>query len=166
MEYGIELMKKLEAEKELLVEAINNRSERIAAGMTDMDDCFFSQRTNENGISGINMKLNILEGDGMMDFNIYRDEDGKDVDVSYVMTKYGGKYVGRGIFASSIKALLKKTGWKEIAVRVPAWVKFCPGSGGGLCAVYTGGDRIVRWHTNMVTGVEYGFDGYEEKKKD
>ena len=98
----------------------------------------------------------ILNGDGTMDFDAIIDENGKEVWVKYVNTRFGGAYVGRGIFANSIKALLKKTGWHTETIKVPMWVKFTT-SGSGLCGVYQGEYQVVRWHTNMVTGEYVGF---------
>ena len=154
--YGEELKKAIIAERDNLQAAIDRRSERIKNWETDEDDCFLSQRVEENAIHECNMKLRILDGDGCMDFNGWFDADGKEVRVRYVHTRYGGAYVWNGIFASSEKALMKKTGLIRKIIRVPVWTKFStPYS--GLLGAYCGGYEEVRWHTNMVTGEYVGY---------
>ena len=80
-----------------------------------------------------------------------------EVGVRNVMTQWGSRFVGRGIFANSREALAKKTGWTIEEREVPCWTKFMSGSGGGMCSVFTGSIAIVRWHTNMVTGEYVGY---------
>ena len=92
-----------------------------------------------------------------MDFEGVFDKNGEEIWVKWVHTRYGGAFVGRGVFASSIKALLKKTGWHTEMIKVPVWTKFVSGPGGGMCGAYTGGYELVRWHTNMVTGEYVGY---------
>ena len=138
--------------------AIAHRQERIDNCETDMDDCFVSQHIEEDAIRECNMQLAILDGDGCMDYTAVFDENGKEVNVHGFINQWGRwTVVGNGIFASSTKALLKKTGWTEKTIRVPAWTKFCTGSGRGMCAVMNGSTEIVRWHTNMKTGEYVGY---------
>lgn len=154
--FGEELRKSIEEEKAALQAAIDRRSERIANWETDEDDCFISQRVEESGIRNCDMRLNILDGDGCMDFEGWFDPEGKEVYVRYVNTRFGGAYVWNGIFASSEKALMKKTGLTKKTIRVPAWTKFSsPYS--GMMGVYCGSYEMVRWHTNMVTGEYVGY---------
>jgi hypothetical protein len=154
--YGEELRKSILATKEHLLERIKERNERIANWQTDEDDCFLSQRVEERAISECNMQLTILDGDGTMTIDAVIDQDGNEVNTRWVDTRYGLKIVGRGVFANSEKALLKKTGWTTKEIKVPCWTKFCS-SGSGLLGVYSGSYQVVRWHTNMVTGEYVGY---------
>lgn len=156
--YGEELKKIIEREIEQIHEIQKDRDRRIADGWTDEDDCFMSIRTNSQSLERCRMQLKILEGDGLDDFKVIVDEDGNEVYVHEFRNKWGGySWVGRGIFASSLKALLKKTGWVEKTIKAPVWVKFYGGSGGGMLGVFTGSYGYCRWHTNMVTGEYVGF---------
>lgn len=155
--YGESLANSIRATIARMEEALASRAQRIADGLTDIDDCFMSERVEQRAIEEARMQLDILRGDGTMPIDAVIDENGDEVYVRYVDTRYGPKYVGNGIFANSRKALLKKTGWKTEERNVPCWTKFIPGSGGGMCAVYTGTVGIVRWHTNMVTGEYVGY---------
>lgn len=154
--FGEELRKVIEERKATLQAAIDRRSERIANWETDEEDSFMSQRVEESGIRECNMQLAILDGDGCKDFDGWFDEDGKEVRVRWVHTRYGGAYVYNGIFASSPKALEKKTGLTRKSIRVPVWTRFdTPYS--GLMGAYCGDYEEVRWHTNMVTGEYVGY---------
>lgn len=154
--YGNELKQMILNQKERLIASITDRRNRIDEGLVDYDDCFLSARCEDRGIHECDMKLRILEGDGMMDFDAIFDENGKEVPVRWVHTKYGTRIVGRGIFANSREALLKKTGWTEKTIRVPVWVKFHT-SGKGMVGVYSGDYYEVRWPVNMKTGEYFGY---------
>lgn len=158
MKYGKELAESIR-ESIRHTEAIQmEREKRIADGWTDEDDCFMSIRVEEQALANYRMQLKILEGDGLMDYEAIFDESGKEVRTHWFSNKWGGDtIVGNGVFASSEKALLKKTGWTKKTIRVPVWTKFFGGCGGGLCSVYTGSYQQVRWHTNMVTGEYVGY---------
>lgn len=155
--YGPALAALVEQDKARYIEAIQNRAERIDKGWTDMDDCFLSQKLEETGISGCNMRLQILAGDGLMEVDALLDEAGNEVPSRWVHTKYGTALVCRGVFANSYEKLAKKTGLKLATIKVPCWVKRVSGSGGGLCAAYSSYDAIVRWPVNMVTGDYVGY---------
>lgn len=156
--FGAELAKQIEQKRQIFVESMERRDKRIADGWTDEDDCFMSIRAEEHGIIECNKQLEILKGDGLMDIEAIFDADGNEVNVHSFQNQWGRtSYVGRGIFASSLNALLKKTGWVKKTIRVPVWTKFEAGSGGGMCAVYTGRIVFTRWHTNMVTGEYVGY---------
>lgn len=156
--YGEQLAESIRQERQRYVDALERRDQRIADGWTDEDDCFVSIRTEQQGIRKCDMQLSILETDGTMEITAIFDNDGNEVHVHDFENKWRRTtYVARGVFASSIPALLKKTGWTQKKIKVPCWVQFCSGSGGGMCAVYTGSYRIVRWHTNMVTGEYIGY---------
>lgn len=154
--YGEQLRESILATKARMQEAIERRMRRIDNCETDMDDCFISQHVEQDAIRECNMQLEILDGDGCMDYVATFDENGNEVSVRWVHTRFGGAYVGRGIFASSRKALIKKTGWTEKTIRVPAWTKFIS-NGRGMCGVMNGGTEVVRWHTNMKTGEYVGY---------
>jgi len=155
--YGVELQEHINSRIANIKESMNNRNSRIADGMTDIDDCFVSIRSDERQIHEYEMQLNILKGSGTMPIDCYFDENGNEVNVRWVQTRYGSKLVGNGIFANSKKALVKKTGWTVEERQVPCWTSFVSGSGGGMCSVYTGSIAVVRWHTNMVTGENVGY---------
>lgn len=154
--YGEELRKSVEATKKRMQDAIVRRMERIARWETDDDDCFMSQRVEEQAIAECNMQLSILDGDGMMDFEGWFDADENEVRVRWVHTRYGGAYVFNGIFASSEKAMCKKANLHRKVIRVPVWTRFSAG-GSGMFGVYCGSYERVRWHTNMVTGEYVGY---------
>jgi len=155
--YGEALAEQIREEMARYQANIDGRWERINQGLTDMDDCFMSQRVEERGIANCKMQLEILEGDGTMEIEVLLDKTGNVFEPRWIETRYGCKMIAGGVFANSKKALLKKTGWAIGTKRVPCWTKFCAGSGGGMCAVYTGSYQVVRWHTNMVTGEYVGF---------
>ena len=156
--YGEELRQDILKRKQTLMDAIARREERIARWETDEDDCFLSQRVEEQGILECNMQLKILDTDGTEEWDVIVDENGDEVRTHWFMNKWGkDTIVGNGVFASSEAALLKKTGWKKVTIRVPVWTQFRAGAGGGMCGVYNGSYSVVRWHTNMVTGEYVGY---------
>lgn len=155
--YGEALRASIIEHKQRMLDALARREERIANFETDYDDCFISIHVEQDAVRACEMQLKILDGDGLMDYQAIIDENGNEVRIHFFTNKWGGdSVVGNGVFASSIKALLKKTGWKEQTIRVPAWTKFCT-SGTGMCGVMSGSTEIVRWHTNMVTGEYFGY---------
>lgn len=154
--YGEKLEKNIRTKLQRTYDIINERQSRIDECQYDWDDCFLSDHIDRDTINECKMQLEILKGDGTMEIEAIFDEDGKEVNVRWVRTRYGGAYVGRGIFASSKKALLKKTGWTTKTISVPCWTKFCT-NGTGLAGVYSGSTQIVRWHTNMKTGEYVGY---------
>lgn len=166
--FGKELAEEIKKDIERTRAIMARRDERISNWETDEDDCFLSQRVNEQAISEYQKQLNILNGDGFTTVQIYEDSEGIEHTIGYFRNKFGGySYVttvkGQKFYASSERALLKKSGLVAKVVKVPAWTKFCP-NGSGLCGVYSGSYEIVRWHTNMVTGEYFGFDRYLEAK--
>lgn len=157
--FGEELRKSIEAERQQILQNIEDRNRRIETGETDYDDCFISMRVSANALDACDKKLKILQGDGCMAFDAIFDENGDEVPIHYFENKWRKTtVVGRGVFASSVNALLKKTGWTRGEVRAPVWVKFqSEGCGRGMCGVYSGSYQYVRWHTNMVTGEYVGY---------
>lgn len=155
--YGKELKEVIQNNIEHTLQIQARRDQRIADGWTDEDDCFMSIRVEQQSLQNYRMQLEILDTDGLMDFNTIVDDNGNEVRVHEFRNKWGGwSVVGNGVFASSKSALLKKTGWQEKVIRVPVWTKFIT-HGTGLYGAYTGSYEKVRWHTNMVTGEYVGF---------
>ena len=155
--FGEELKRSVIADRERIIKRMEDRQRRIDDCETDYDDCFISIHVDENALRECSMRLEILNGDGCMDYDVVVDENGNEVRVHWFENKWGKtNVVANGIFASSLSALLKKTGWKEKTIRVPAWTKFV-GHGTGMCGVMNGGVEVVRWHTNMVTGEYFGY---------
>ena len=156
--YGEELRKAILAQRARLQEAVDRRAEHLANCDFDLDDCFVSEHVERDGIRECNMQLEILDTDGLMDYDAIIDENGNEVRVHWFTNKWGrATVVGNGVFASSISALLKKTGWTEKTIRVPVWTKFCAGGVRGIAGVMCGSAERVRWHTNMVTGEYVGY---------
>ena len=155
--YGEELRKSILDSIARTQEVMADRAARIAAWETDEDDCFLSARVDANSLNEYKAQLDILDNGGVYDWDCYFDKDGKEVSVRWVNTRYGAKVVANGVFANSIKALLKKTGLVEKTVKVPVWTKFAAGCGRGMEAVYSGSYQVVRWHTNMATGEYVGY---------
>lgn len=155
--YGEELRAEILKRKAMYQNSIERREEHIDNCDFDMDDCFISQHVDQDGIRECDMQIQILDGDGCMAINAIFDEQGNEVPIHFFRNKWG-KYacVARGVFANSKDALLKKTGWTEKEIRVPAWTKFCT-SGTGMAGVCSGSTEIVRWHTNMKTGEYVGY---------
>lgn len=157
MKYGEELKQSIIEERNHICELIEERQKHINACDYDYDDCFVSDHIDHDKIRECDLQLNILSGDGCMDYEAIFDENGKEVRTNWFANKWGGfTIVGRGIFASSEKALLKKTGWTKKTIRVPVWTKFCS-CGSGMAGVCQGSTEVVRWHTNMVTGKYVGY---------
>lgn len=155
--FGEELKASIIETKKRMQAAIDRRWERIDNCEVEMDDCFISQHVEEDAIRECNMQLAILDGDGCMDYDAIFDENGNEVSAHWFINKWGkSTVVANGVFASSMKALLKKTGWTTKTIRVPAWTKFIA-SGSGMCGVMNGGTKMVRWHTNMKTGEYVGY---------
>lgn len=154
--YGEALKQSIIEARERTLRSQQERWDRIDKGWTDEDDCFMSIKGDQQALSNYAKQLDILNGDGMMDYEAVMDEQGNEVGIRWVNTRYGVKVVGRGVFANSLKALLKKTGWHTEMTRVPCWTKFCS-SASGLLGVYSGWYEVVRWHTNMVTGEYVGY---------
>lgn len=157
MKFGKELKESIQKELNDVLENQANREERINKGETDFDDCFLSIHTDEIHRRECELRISILDGDGLMDYEAIVDDNGNEIPIHWFKNKYGGmSVVGRGIFANSINALLKKTGWKQETIKVPCWTKICC-NGLGMLGVYNSYVSITRWHTNMVTGEYVGY---------
>lgn len=158
--YGKELTEQIKKDIQRTKEVIENRHKRINEGLTDMDDCFLSEKVNHESIREMEMQLEILKGDGLMEIEVLISPEGKEFEPRWVDTKWGSKIVVNGIFSANRKALYKRTeklGYKLGVKKVPCWTKFIS-HGTGLCGVYSGSYQITRHHTNMVTGEYIGYD--------
>ena len=154
--YGEELKRNILETKTALQKEIADYKKRMADGDTT-EDWYAKLHEAENNLRECDMQLEILNGDGCMNYNAVFDENGKEVNVHSFLNNWGKfTVVGRGIFAPSRSALLKITGWTTKTIRVPAWTQI-RGNGRGLLGVMNGSSEIVRWHTNMKTGKYVGF---------
>lgn len=158
MKYGQELIADLEREITLMQEAIDHRWERINAGMTDMDDCFISQKCEDRGISNNRDKINLIQRGGCEWFREYATLDGTLVDAHWCNTRYGWKLRAKMPDGSvvwttaSTKAGLAKKGLKQVECLRPAWFKFSSGGLGGMLGVYAGSYVLFPSDTNYATG--------------
>jgi hypothetical protein len=157
MKYGQELVKELEQEIATLQASISNRYDRIDAGMTDMDDCFISDRCEQRGIQLAKDKINLINNGGCSWFTEYATLDGQLVNAVWCNTKYGyslrvtmpdGSIVWTT--ASTAKGLARK-GLKQVECRRPAWYCF-KSSNSGMLGVYTGYYALFPSDVNYATG--------------
>lgn len=92
--YGEELRQSILRQREHTIEVMRRRDERIANWQTDEEDCFLSIRVDEQALSNYQKQLDILDGDGLMDYETIIDEDGQEVRLRWAHTRYGWKCVG------------------------------------------------------------------------
>ena len=168
MKYGTELIEKLNKEIENYKKSIDNRRDRIEAGMTDMDDCFVSQHFEERGIDLCERKINLIEGGGCLWFVEYATLDGQLVDAQWCNTKYGSSLRvempdGSVVWttASTEKGLAKK-GLKRVECLRPAWFCF-KGAGKGMFGAYAGQYVPFPSEVNYATGEPAGSEPIEVK---
>jgi len=149
-EWISELESEIEAQKKSQAE----RQARIDSWQTDIDDCFVSIRMSDINQRLSEARLHIVQNNGLATFDAWFDQEGKEVDVKWVKTKYN-KYalVGRGIFASSERALTKKTGWVMKKIQAPAWAKIVAG-GSGMYGAFNSSVSIYRISENKITEVD------------
>jgi hypothetical protein len=151
-EWISELESEIEAQKKSQAE----RQARIDSWQTDIDDCFVSIRMNDINQRLSEARLHIVQNNGLATFNAWFDQEGKEVDVRWVKTRFGYNtyaLVGRGIFASSEKALAKKTGWVMKKIQAPAWAKIVAG-GSGMYGAFNSSVSIYRISENKITEVD------------
>ena len=167
MKYGKELVEQLQGEIELMQAAIRNRSERIDAGWTDMDDCFISQRCEDRGIANNRDKIDLINNGGCMWFDEYATLDGQIVNAHWCNTMYGEKLRvvmpdGKVVWttASTAKGLAKK-GLKKVECLRPAWFKFSSGGASGMLGVYCGSYVPFPSDINYATGEPASSDPVE-----
>lgn len=155
--YGKELVEQLKKEIARLEESISNRWDRINEGMTDMDDCFMSERCEERGIQNNKDKIALINRGGCEWFQEYATLDGKLVDAHWCHTQYGYSLRavmpdGRVVWTTACTAKgLAKKGLKKVECLRPAWFKFSCSSG-GMLGVYTGQYVYIPSDINYATG--------------
>ena len=139
-------IQKLEQEILDKQQLMQDRERRIASGQTDMDDCFVSQRSNEQAISLAKAKIEILQNGGLAPFQCLRDlETGEVVTTTIFKGQYGlcwriddayqakfGKYVG----AAARESTYTRKGLKLDEVDLPAWACF-ETNGTGMAGAYS-----------------------------
>lgn len=157
MKYGQELIQELEREIEVLQKSISRRWDRINEGMTDIDDCFISERCESRGIDTAKRKIALINDGGCAWFHEYATLDGELVEARWCRTQYGsslrvempdGKVVWTT--ARTAKGLAKK-GIKRVMCKRPAWFKFSSGHS-GMLGVYTGDYVLFPSDVNYATG--------------
>ena len=157
MKYGKDLIEQLEREIAANRKAISDRYDRIDAGMTDIDDCFISQRCEERGISVAQDKIDLIRDGGCAWFAEYATLDGKLVDARWCNTKFGyslraempdGSVVWTT--ADTAKGLAKR-GLKKVECKRPAWYAF-KSSASGMLGVYCGQYVLFPSDVNYATG--------------
>ena len=157
MEYGNKLIKNLEAQIANYQAAISDRYDRIDAGLTDIDDCFISQRCEERGINTAREKIELIKNGGCAWFLEYATMDGELIDAKWVNTRYGHKLRaempdGSVVWTNaSTPAGLAKRGIKAVQCLRPAWFKF-QSSESGMLGVFTGGYVLFPSAVNYATG--------------
>jgi hypothetical protein len=154
-----ELKKTIEHTRELM----RDRSRRIGEGLTDMDDCFISERSNQQTITGCEMKINILENKGLSQFEVLVDIDTDEIvsDGDRRYGEYGGYWVmndeyykrtgKRYVGDAKRESTFTKKGVRKEYREFPAWVYFSAGGGSGLMGAYTGSYRVFRSDKNYYT---------------
>lgn len=169
MKYGAELIKELEAEIANMKAAIRNRYDRIEAGMTDIDDCFISQRCEERGIAVAQDKIELIKRGGCEWFTEYATMDGKLVNARWCNTRFGtslrvempdGSVVWTT--ASTQKGLAKK-GLKKVECLRPAWFAF-RSNGRGMFGVYSGSYVPFPSDVNYATGEDASAEPIEMRE--
>lgn len=166
MKYGKELITELEQQIVRMQESICNRLDRINEGLTDIDDCFISDRCEERGIQNNRDKISLIKRGGCEWFPEYATLDGKLVDAHWCNTQYGYSLRakmpdGRVVWttANTAKGLAKK-GLKKVECLRPAWLKF-QSSQGGMLGVYTGSYVYFPSDVNYATGEPASADPIE-----
>lgn len=158
MKYGMELVEGLRQEIERMQASIRERAERIEAGVTDIDDCFISQRCEERGIRNNRQKIDLILNDGGLAwFTEYATLDGTLINARWCNTRFGSSLRaempdGSVVWttATTQKGLAKK-GLKMVECRRPAWFAF-RSSASGMLGVYAGDYVPFPSDINYATG--------------
>ena len=168
--YGQELLDELRASLQNTKDEQARREERMANCEYDLDDCFVSSFCNGIADRKTQLKIVILEDEGLSDFPALFTLDGKLVTMNLVGTQYGSKFVtpdGQWINPWVKRAsTLAKKGFKVGYVRLPAWVTTRGGEGMGLSGLanlwvddfpsefnYWTGETLEQWQERI--GAEY-----------
>ncbi len=169
MRYGLELIEDLERENEHLRATLEHRQERINEGLTDMDDCFLSDRLETRAIHTNDRKISLIKDGGCAWFGEYSTLDGTLVNAHWCNTRYGLKLRaempdGSVIWTSADTPKgLAKVGLKKVLCKRPAW--FCFSGGKGLYGAYSGDYVLFPSSVNYATGEDAGVDPIEIKDK-
>ena len=153
--YGKELVEQLEKEIARLEESISNRWDRINEGMTDMDDCFMSERCEERGIQNNKDKIALINKGGCEWFLEYATLDGKLVDAHWCNTRrltVPSVYSIYDMAEDTVK-VLKQLKLKDISLFGT--------SQGGMLGVYTGQYVYFPSDVNYATGEPAGVEPLE-----
>ena len=137
MQYGQELLERLNGELQAAIARANARHEQILNGDVELNDCFRSVSAGDANISLLRDKIGILEDGGVAEFpELYR-LDGTPTGASLVDTLYGSKWRithsdGRTEWVSPYvqEKTLARKGYKFGTVVRPAWAAF---RGNGTC---------------------------------
>lgn len=157
MVYGQELINRLERDIDLNKKAISDRIDRINQGLTDIDDCFISQRCEERGIRNAEDKIRLIKDGGCSWFREYATLDGTLVNAHWCNTKFGSSLRaempdGSVVWTTALTAKgLAKKGLKMVECLRPAWFKFSSGYG-GMLGVYSGSYVLFPSDVNYATG--------------
>ena len=157
MEYGNKLIETLEKQIAHYQAAISDRFDRIDAGLTDIDDCFISQRCEDRGISTAREKIDLIKRGGCAWFTEYATTDGTLINAKWCDTRYGYRLRaempdGSVVWTSaSTPAGLAKRGIKAVQCLRPAWYAF-KSSSSGMLGVYTGDYVLFPSDINYATG--------------
>ncbi|MCA9366764.1 hypothetical protein KC887_00665 [Candidatus Kaiserbacteria bacterium] len=137
-----------------------DRQQRIAAGQTDMDDCFVSERSNQQAIDLATAKIEILENGGLAEFDCLCDlQTGEVVSTNCFNGQYGycwkideahvpkfGKYVGD----ASRESTYARKGLKSSTCMLPAWACF-ETHGTGMAGAYSAFVKVFPSNKNYAT---------------
>lgn len=138
MKYGDELLAEVREQIKKCLEDEARYAEE------DLGECFMSKHCTDERLHNLRAEEAILEGDGTQEFEALFDGDGKEARWSLFRNKWGGwSYACRGKFASSLKALAKKTGCSIKTISVPFWVN--------------AKGEFARYPINMKTGEWVGY---------
>lgn len=161
MIYGQKLLDDLKERIDSTKSLMRDRQRRISEGLTDMDDCFVSERMNQHTISELRMKINILENGGISEFEVLVDiETNEVVSKRTVNGKFGmcwlisEQYQDKfGVFVGIAKrqSTYEKRGLRKEYRNYPAWVTF-KANGTGMAGAYTGCSTIFQSDVNYWTG--------------
>ena len=157
MRFGAELVKDLQNEMQRYRDNMENRDARISNGLTDIDDCFISQRNEERSLNLCKDKIDLINDGGCAWFTEYATTDGVLVEAHWCNTKYGSKLrvtmPDESIVwtSATTKNGLTKIGLKKVLCKRPAWFAF-HSSQGGMLGVYTGQYITFASDFNYATG--------------
>lgn len=152
-----ELIEQLQNEIKHHTNIMEDRHRRIAEGLTDMDDCFLSNKMNALNIQLAMAKIKILENGGTREFDVLKDiETGDIVSKRYVDGRYGpchlieDEYVskfGRFVGIAKREATYTKKGLKRDRAELPCWATI-KANGSGVYGAYMSSVVIYKTEKN------------------